>query len=209
VSGTFPEVGSTWMFGPVGRSPRQVTITRIDQSSDYVYFVPGAIYEGEDGISLQGFLARATRVLPEPGSRWLDPASVPVGPPLSVCYPSVCCWPSRMQPAPGRENGPGNACPSCYARSPRVWDCRNTPILPPSALTPAPRWRSLIGTKWSCGRPGRTYSASLIVWLRSHGSKAVWQGRALRTSRVRKVVSAASRPPYAYASIAEARWVVA
>mgnify|MGYP001591429643 CR=1 FL=1 len=69
-------------------------------------------------------------------SRWLDPASVPVGPEMETCCPpngdgsqSACVYPTPV----------GGWCPSCSDRLDRD-DDTGTTVLPPSVLTPAPWW---------------------------------------------------------------------
>lgn len=72
-----------------------------------------------------------------PESRWLDPASVPAGAPMPVCFVSTtsggvfgCVYPKKIQ---------SGLCAACDDRIDRRDYC-GTPVLPPSALAPAPRW---------------------------------------------------------------------
>lgn len=90
-----------------------------------------------------------------PASRWLDPASVPVGAcAMPQCFRAhtnqslTCAFPAR--------DGVESRCYACRERESRTpAKYYGTPMLPPSGLTPAPRWRLLLGTKWSCGKPER------------------------------------------------------
>jgi hypothetical protein len=93
---------------------------------------------GLAGLIRADFIFDRYRPAP-PESRWLDPASVPVGEPMRVCSKD-CPFPSR------NSSGPGALCAYCASK-----DYLVAPRVLPSALSPAPRG----------GRPG---AARLKRW---------------------------------------------
>lgn len=106
-------------------------------------------------------------------SRWLDPASVPVGRPMPLCSCPVGPSPTFQCPYPAQVREAGNH--RCAAR------------LRPSVLTPVQRWRSLLGTHWSCGRPERVAFAARLDRTAARATWLVSYRGYPPTGRARKV----------------------
>jgi len=159
--------------------PGVITILRIDDS--IVRFTPGTQRAGEDGVHIKNFPGLVSSLVSDapsvkPESRWLDPASVPVGPvAMRRCLESL----QAHIPCPYPVQTAKGMCLACLDRCETRQKAHETPVLPPSALTPAPKMprREVLEVNRASGyRPSR--------WAQVRATPV--------TPRVRKV-----RAPYA------------
>lgn len=136
-------------------------VTRLDERNVEVTFDSG-------GVSSMQHRHLFTEYRPaRPVSRWLDPASVPVGArpfPICIvasmvegeeCYGAGTCQCAHADFQTGLPQYECNWHRYVHGGTPQgtLKQFQVRMRFPTSGLTPVPRWRSLVGTKWSCGKP--------------------------------------------------------